>query len=111
MQDLNSRSKRTYEQDADERDTRITTLQSKVSVAEMREGHLLQQVQEVSQARDILSRDLNRCMSELSGSRGEEQRWQCGQHVHVHALTRTRVRTPAGLVSDRLTLLSCPRMC
>jgi chromosome segregation ATPase len=53
----------------DERDTKIALLQSKQTVAEMREGKLSRQVQELAHTRDTLSRDLHRCSSDLKGSK------------------------------------------
>ena len=71
LEESSLRKKNQYEQDTEERDTKITTLISKVSIAEMREEHLLKQVHEVEQARDILFKDLHRCRNELYGSQGE----------------------------------------
>jgi len=68
IEDAMQHDKGRFHHDTDERDTKITTLQSKVAVAEMREEHLLQQVQDIGLARDSLLKNQLRTSAELYAS-------------------------------------------
>ena len=68
IEDAMQHDKGRFHQDTDERDTKIMTLQSKVAVAEMREEHLLQHVQDIGLARDSLLKNQLRTSAELYAS-------------------------------------------
>ena len=52
----------------EEKNTKITSLQSKISVGELREEHLIRQMQEIIQMRDITSQKLQQSQDALIGA-------------------------------------------